>query len=622
MRNFINTKALLIISMILIVSCNDDFLDRIPMDSLSEESFFNSANDLKTYVNNFYDNLPAYYGWSANGLDKDVETDILLTYPAPKNSSINRKASSAIAPLNSSEWNNQYENIRGINLFMKNYHKVSRNPASNHYIGEGYFWRAWFYFNLLTDFGDVPIILHTLNISDEKELYRPRDSRYDVARQIIQDLDSAIFNLQWKGKGAASQGRINKEAALVMKARVALFEGSWEYYHNARNTPFKVPGKDGKDFLQLIEPAVQDLIGHQGTKIFRKGGIFNEPYNQLTAQKDGSATDGVFLYRVYDTGLVSQSNNFYSKITENMYMLTKRLVDLYLDADGIPQELSNRPLETMIDWGQNLDPRMRQTIWTPDRGPLGKLPNRTGSDQDVNLRYPIPTFVYSNSYNPTGIRNFKGAIFEDCFRNTDYDDVIIRYGEGLLALAEAKAILGTITQEDLNKTVNLLRSRVNMAEMNLQQVKSWNITYSSAEGFDPTATNIVNEIRRERTIELATEGFRKNDLKRWAVYDNVINGYKPKGAPLQEFMDYFNNKEAMANDSWTFPVDLTLKKGKNIDSFSDGFINPFWQTSQFKENGDGFYINEDRDYLNAIPEGQIILYEQYGVTLTQNPGWQ
>src|SRR5690606_15485449 len=158
----------------------------------------------------------------------------------------------------------------------------------------------WHYYNLLAEFGDVPIILKPLNISDEQELYRPRDSRHDVARQIIHDLDSAIVNLAWKGSGEARSGRINREAAIVMKAKVALFEGTWEHYHSVRSTVFAVPGEDGTEFLQLIEPAVQELINHQGTAIYRNGGLLDEPYNQLFAVEDGHAAAGVFWFRAYD----------------------------------------------------------------------------------------------------------------------------------------------------------------------------------------------------------------------------------------------------------------------------------------------------------------------------------
>jgi starch-binding outer membrane protein, SusD/RagB family len=625
MRNIkIKTRILVILASILIFSCEDDFLERKPLDALSEDLFFNTATDLQTYVNHFYDEIIRYQqnvGNRVMNLNRDLPSDILIS-GRNITASFDQIASSGIAPTTNSQWNNSLNKIRRANFFIKNYHKVdSRNSVSNQFIGEGYFWRAWFYFDFLVNFGDVPIVSEPLNINDEEELYRPRDSRFDVAKFIIQDLDSAITNLQWKGKGEAKSGRINKETALVLKARVALFEGTWEHYHSVKGTNFAVTGKNGEEFLELIEPTIQNLIDHQGASIFRDGGIFNEPYNQLTSQESAETTEGVFWYRIYDKALLGTGHNFHEKISDNTLGLaiTKRLIDLYLDVDGVPQSLSDKPLNTLNEMGQNLDPRFRQTIWTPDRGPLDQLPGR-GSQLDYSLRYPVIVEGVTERYTSTGIRNFKGAIFAAEFRNGFTDDVLIRYAEGLLAYAEAKAILGTINQTDLDKTVNLLRSRVNMEPMILSEVNSWNVDYNKKEGFDPSEPNIVNEIRRERTIELALEGFRLNDLKRWAVFDDVINGYKPKGAPIQEFLDYFNDEEALAQDGWK-GADLSLIKGSNVDSHSDGFINPYFLSTQFQESGEGFWINKDRDYLLPVPTSEIMLYEERGYNLTQNPGW-
>jgi len=625
MKKYIIHTIFILSAMMFLASCEDDFLERVPKDALSEESFFNTANDLRTYVNGLYDVMPRYdyqggtFG-AINYRDRDADVQIVKRSIT---GSLDQKASDRLAPLTSSAWNNNYSWIRRVNFFISNYPKVqSRDVAAEHFIGEAYFFRAWHYFNALVQFGDFPIILEPLNMSDEEKLYRPRDSRYDVAKQIIQDLDSAILNLQWKGEGEAKAGRINKEAAMVMKSRVALFEGSWEYYHGNEGTIFAVQGKDGTEFLQMIEPVIQSLIDHQGTAIYMDGGPLNEPYNQLFAIEDGHSAAGVFWYRVYETGLVDRSHNFYGKASGTGGLsITKRLVDMYLDSDGVPQKISDKNFTTLNEMGQNLDPRFRQTIWTSDRGPLSDLPGR-GNQGDEFLRYP-PIHDAVDYYTSTGFRTWKGAVLDYVqFRAGEQDDIFIRYGEGLLALAEAKAILGTITQSDIDKTVNLLRSRVEMTPMSLSDVNSWSITYDASMGFDPSADNIVNEIRRERTVELALEGFRLQDLKRWAAFEDAINGYKPRGAWLQEFMDYFNDPDALAADGWAGTIDLSIIKGENADSFSDGWINPYFLSTQFQEGGEGFWIDKDMDYLSPVPKSEILLYEENGITLTQNPGWQ
>lgn len=623
MKSFFN----IIISTIVLAaisSCNDDFLDKVPLDDLSENAFFNTSTDLKTYVNGFYeDALPRYdyQGGSEGSLNVflDLNSDVLINN-ANITGSLNRVGASGQAGVTSATWNTQYDRIRRINFFLVNYDRVaSRDVVANHYIGEGYFFRAWQYFELLKTFGGVPYVDRPLNV-DEEELFAVRDSRNEMTKKIITDLDSAIMNLSWKGVSAAGAGRVNKETAIVMKARVALYEGTWERYHSQSGSPFAEPGKDGTEFLQMIPPAVQELIDYQGNNIFMSGGVFNEPYNQLFTQTDGATTEGVFFYRVYDANQLTNSHNFYDNIIDNGASITNRLIDAYLDADGIPQSLSARPFTTLNEKGGNLDPRFRQTVWTPDRGPMTSLPGRL-QQSDYDLRYPLVNNTIDTRFTATGYRRWKGAVLDvSRYRLGEADDILVRYAEGLLAYAEAKAILGTINQADLDQTVNVLRNRVGMTPMSLSDVNSWSMAYDAKAGFDPTESNIVNEIRRERTVELALEGFRLDDLKRWAVYDKAINGYKPKGAMMQEFLDYFNDPDQLVADGWT-GTDLTLTPGFNVGASADGLINPYFQSTQFQDGGSGFMIEGNRDYLQAIPSGEIDLYNQSGITLSQNPGW-
>lgn len=202
--------------------------------------------------------------------------------------------------------------------------------------------------------------------------------------------------------------------------------------------------------------------------------------------------------------------------------------------------------------------------------------------------------------------------------------MILRYEEALLNYVEAKAILGLVTQDDLDKTINVIRSRVNLPNMSLSEVNGWNIDYDKRNGYDPSAPNIVNEIRRERRVELMLEGLRFMDIKRWAMLDDVFNGWKPVGAYAQEYVDYWNNPERLAEDDfdWKSPEEVKLEKGINYDTIGD-YINPFFKHADFQPNsGRGYYVDPDRDYLSSIPREEITLYKNKGnVTLEQNPGW-
>ncbi|WP_215225090.1 RagB/SusD family nutrient uptake outer membrane protein [Echinicola shivajiensis] len=614
---------LLVAFVISISSCREDFLERYPLDQMTDATFFTSANDLKVMVNGFYRLFPRYHfqqGGNAHNGYLDANTDIQVgTGPS---GSLMQRGSSGQAPATDGFWNGSFSWIRQINYLITNAERVPSDIEADQYIGEAHFFRAWVYFNMLQRYGDVPIYTEVLE-TDSEALYRTRNSRYDVAKFILQDLDIAIEKMDWKNSVFAKQGRVNRESAIVMKARVALYEGSWEHYHGAKSTPFAVNGKDGKEFLQMVEPTIQELIDHQGAALFSNGGPLNEAYNQILSQKDASSSEGVFLYRIYDVNEIV-GHNFYDKVVDNPQSPTKKLVDNYLDKNGVPQELSSLSIDPqrLNSLGENLDPRFRQSIWTPDRGPQNQLVGF--ESQALPLRYPTINNIFTANYSSTGFRVWKGAIFDaNEWRNGSVDDVLIRYAEGLLALAEAKAILGTLNQSDLDKTVNILRDRVGMAPMVLSEVNSWPISYSAKNGFDPAESNIVNEIRREREVELVFEGHRERDLKRWAIFHDVINGWKPKGAYSQEFVDYFNDPSKLTADGLG-PVDAQkygLTLGVNYDVHEDGFLNPFYVNPDFNESGEGYFVEPGRAYLSAIPKNEIDLYMEAGVELTQNPGW-
>src|SRR5690606_866739 len=160
--------------------------------------------------------------------------------------------------------------------------------------------------------------------------------------------------------------------------------------------------------------------------------------------------------------------------------------------------------------------------------------------------------------------------------------ILYRYGEVLLNYAEAKAELGELTQQDLDKTINLLRKRVGMPDLEIGNISpdpNWSF---------PDLSPMINEIRRERRVELMAEGFRWDDIARWAAADELIIGQRPKG---------FKAAQLEKNP---FTVD------------SEGFLDPFQKAIP---NGYGFV--EGRDYLSSIPGSEIVLNPD----LTQNPGW-
>lgn len=606
-------------SVSLLSGCSD-FLEKYPQDAMSDQDYFTKDTDLEYYMNGLYGGIlrsANSYKWSNLNTAND---DWAGNSPSE---TLMQHSTSGLASETSNTWNNAYDYIRKVNYFLENAYRVpDMGKIGKHYLGEGYYCRAVKYFDLLQTFGGVPYISKVLNV-DSEELYTPRSSRKEIAEKIIADLDSAILYCDWKGEGEASAGRINKEAALVMQSRVALYEGSWEYYHGKKGSKFQVQGSDGSVFLKKGIEAGEQLIEKYGSNIYR-GSSENEYFDYFN-QSDYEKIQGAFLYKVYSRSL-GIINNWGRSYAEGVNAgLTKSAIDAYVMSDGKPIEVSTVILDnqTMNELCLKKDLRLSQTIWYPAKG---RFIDYLGA-VDHAYKTSYPGLIQNQQRNPayTGFRIWKGTSFDPAeIDNGEVDDLILRYEEGLLNYVEAKAILGLVTQDDLDKTVNVIRSRVNMPSMSLSEVNGWSIDYDKRNGYDPSAPNVVNEIRRERRVELMLEGLRFMDIKRWAMLDDVFNGWKPVGAYAQEYVDYWNNPERLAEDDfdWKTPEEVKLVKGVNFDTIGD-YINPFFKHADFQPNsGRGYYVDPDRDYLSSIPREEITLYKNKGnVTLEQNPGW-
>ncbi|MDD4970107.1 MAG: RagB/SusD family nutrient uptake outer membrane protein [Paludibacter sp.] len=553
MKNIKSKLAIALLSLAL-CGCNDSFMDRKPLDTLTDYYFWHTENDLKSYCNNLYTLLPQSDPFGDNWSDNQVPTvkiDYLFDLYTVPNSA------------GDAGWN--WGDIRSCNYFLQRYNQanVSRQ-IKNKYVGEVKFFRALLYSNKVIRFGDVPWYGKDLNTSDLAELNKARDSRKLVMDSVLNDLDYAIANLPLPED--AETGRINKYVAAALKARICLFEGTYRKYHNL-----------GDEIKFLNEAAsAAELVMNSGKYSIYKTGNPNSDYYNLFVQDELQGNPEAILPMRYIKDLKTQ--NLTRQLDEFGSGFSKDFVESALFSDGKP--ISLHPEYTDISankWDiefSNRDPRLKQMIAT-QRYVLF-------NDGDTITRPRIS----SNSCS-TGYRIIKFASSDRTqwnFALSTLDVFIFRYAETLLIEAEAKAELGACDQTVLDKTINVLRNRVNMAHLDA------NVGFIDVNwpGWGYSVSPLLNEIRRERRIELAAEGFRFNDLLRWKAGSLINNPKTIVGLKLDPSLQ--------ANYSGTeFTSDNNVK-------VYPGNVTRAWK---------------DRMYLYPLPTGEISLNSN----LTQNPGW-
>ena len=580
------TYALLLITAIT-SACNDDFLERYPLDELTPDEFFHSAEELQLYANRFYTLLPAHQDYS-NTFWIDNNSDNLV--PAVFNA---RLGGTRTLPASAADGGWNWSDIRQANYFLAHCDSARGATADlNHFKGEVRFFRALLYFEKVKTFGAVPWIGTPLNTSSA-DLYTPRTPRNVVVDSILADLDLAINWLKTAAK--AGDSRIHKDVARLLKARVCLYEGTWEKYH--AGTLFGVNGSDGTHYLQLAEETADGIIQTNAYRLFK--GSAGHEYSDLFIQTNYTGNPEVLLWKKFDIAL-QVANNVSRSLSGGggNTGLSKGLIDSYLCTDGKP--VGNSPLfggyHSQEEECSNRDPRLKQTLFQQGYDIIANAPGT------MNQKFTKAPIDGSGDFrNTTGYSLYKGvnADFSQQANNLNgtTGSIIFRYAEALLILAEAKAELGTISQGDLDRTINLLRDRVGMPHLELGSINpdpNWDF---------PALSPIINEIRRERRIELACEGSRWDDLARWRAH-SLITGKRPRGIKYLG-----SNLEGTYRDYLGNP---TIKIGENLFVDGNGFIDPYQQLLP-----SGFGFNPDRDYLSPIPSDELTLNSK----LTQNPGW-
>lgn len=569
--DFIKSYIIFLALCLFITACHDDeFLDRYPLDQVTDAVFLRQPSDMEIYLNQFYNRS----NFSIRRQSTEIDADIHIT-----ESSINTRLEGTMT-INSGP-SLAYANIRSVNYFFDNYKKTEAEfETYKQYVGEAHFFRALFYFDLLKNFGDVQWISKVLK-TDSPELYGTRDSRNIIADKIIADLDSAALYLSTDKTNGHS--RLNRWIALLLQSRVALYEGTWEKYH--AGTSFGISNPQTDKYLNKVVEATTAIMNSGLYDIYTTGSPTTD-YVDFFGLRDYSNNKEVMFWTKMDVGQGIHAHKLLLQMREPQgYGLTKSFADSYLCVDGLPIATSQLFIgyNTLAEEAMNRDPRFYQTIFVPNGTPW--LID-DGDTTFFNEIYQTKLFSENIWTAPTGYMRRKDYNPILAYHHANYEEtpaIQYRYAEVLLNYAEARAELGTLTQDDINNTLKKLRDRVGMPNLILNNIPNdpnWEF---------PELSPVINEIRRERKIELALENFRFDDIARWAAADELIVGKRPKGAKASQFAITPN-----------YPVD------------EEGFIDVFKDALPT-----GWKFNTNRDYLYPIKESELVLNSNLG----QNPGW-
>lgn len=475
-------KLLYIALMLIFAGCRKDFLDRVPMDAISDETFWTTEEQLTLALNGLYANVK-----NNNTIAMDQMGDNSINSTTTDNYRLLSSGNygSDLSTVNN-EWVSMYAGIRQCNVFLENYEKATSVSVvvKNQMAGEAKTIRAYLYMYLTLFYGDVPLITKPLNID---ELYEPRTPKKEVVDFILNELEEAAGMMQAAPMDGKKLGRYSKGVALGFKARMALYDGRWA-----------VAEKAAKDVMDL------------GVYTLYSTGNPARDYNDLFTYKGKLSTKNnreTIAARINLTDVSMHNISRESQVPDQSarYNPTKSLVDAYLCSDGLPIDKS--PLykeDTYANLFENRDPRMKQTILAPGSAWGGK---KDGNPSNTNQTiFTAPKFVSDKlgSVTVTGYYYTKYVEISTVGSvSKDQNDIhLLRLAEVYLTYAEAKLEQGSLNQSDVDLTINKLRDRVGMKRMVLSEIES--------NGLD-----VKTEIRRERRVELAREGQRWFDIIRW-----------------------------------------------------------------------------------------------------------
>ena len=591
MKKTVYTLAIAVLAIVGLNGCSK-YLDLKPLDSNSDATNWTSESAIETFSWKFYGRLSELSygsGWTrgqyhGESLTDDYSTDSFSEFT--KN-----------VPNSGGVWNTNYDRIRETNIMINRIDLVPNlsETAANHWKGVARFFRAVYYYNLVRTYGDVVWVENELDFSKEENLTLPRTSRVTVMDNVVADLDFAVNNCYAPGK--AGVNTVNSMVAAAFLSRVALYEAAWEKYHN-------VSGGHPEAFYTKAKAAAGKVID---------SGLYEvtENYKGMYTSLSLVGSKEVLMYKIYtlanvNGGKITEAHAQYgwSDSSTPTWGLTKSAMENYTNSEGIPTHMYAYDDKTMEGVFKDRDQRLNATVYEEilpiidlawDYGIISTTGYWTFKFLPLERRAEMEA---NNSWNAP---------------SNDTDGPVFTYSEVLENYAEACAELGTLTQSDLDKSVNLLRTKHGkIPALTVSGTGcSVNGTVITKDPKDPAANVLLQELRRDRRSELMCDGFRHDDLMRWALGENLDTQKNPDGyvGASEDAIKAYYLATGGEEAGWAAIA------AKNF--FYKGYKSPY-NTAAINAGG----TTVDRDwndkyYLEPIPAGQILL----DPNITQNPGW-
>ncbi len=583
---------ILLLATTIFVSCD---LEELPEATTTKGPIFGNESGLILYTNSFYNII--------NGKNLH-RADAMSDYQARKDSPAFITDGNFSANT-SSGWS--WSDLRNINYFIQNCNdpKVPLAVRKN-YLGIARFFRAYFYFDKVKRFGDVPWINKPLDVTDTELLTKGRDPRAMVMDSVLADLDYASQTIT--SNSEATRSLVTKYVAYAMKARVALHEGTFRKYHTSLGLQASAAG-----LLTQAAVAAKKVIDEGGYKLYDGAGT-DKSYRQVFINPAPIATE-VMMSAVCDLALnnLNDGNWYWTSGTYgDKASFIRTFINTYLNIDGTPYT-NNAAYKTMLfkDEVKNRDKRLQQTI-------------RVGDYKRISngALVPAPPLF---SYTFTGYMPIKWALDDMYYDTRDLNInsvTIFRLAEVLLVYAEAKAELGTMTNADWALSVGALRKRAGITG-GLTTLPTVVDNYLKTKYFPEINDPILLEVRRERGIELCLEGFRFDDIVRWKRGELMQMEWNGMYIPsLNTPLDL--NEDGILDVAFYKTTSPTKVSGVTYVEVTPIIAGkPNSQLLAGDTAGELTWLNNiprkwlDKNYYYPIPTGDIIT----NPNLKQNPGW-